>query len=556
MSRKAKTINSDQEEMSLEDHVGLVYARVSSKRQEIEGTGLESQETRCKRELESQRVPYGKSFLDSYTGQGDFMKRPAMKEMLSYIDKNPHQKFLVVFDDLKRFARDVEFHLKLRAAFKARSVKLRCLNYNFDDTPEGRFSEVVMAGQAALEREQNKRQVIQKMKARLESGLWPFGGKKGYNRNPATKNMEPNTEGLDMLKPAMEMFASGILPRKIDVCKFLVEKRFWQKQNPEKYIDKLADILKDPFYAGDIMYLPWGVERRKGSHVGIISHETYDSVQKRLASSSLNKRIRTDITDKFPLRGLLVCAGCDSHLTAAIVNPNTKPYSYYYCQHKKCSLYGKMALKKNVEDAFLKILEDNKLKSEVGKLVREIFARVWDDEIKNLAKSDREQQTRLKGLGKKAADLTDMVIAAKSPSLRGLYEKQLESVATELEIAEKEQSDPRKDLDVPYRAAIEKATALVENPHSVWKSLDTREQHRLFFFLFEKKLAYSRIEGYRNAKNTSAVRLFEEFADANPHHVEMGGIEPPSRRENIYLSTRRRSFKRFKHYAYGMNKIA
>ena len=159
---------------------GLVYARVSSKRQELEGSGLQSQDGRCVSDLAAIHVPYDRSFLDSFTGRGDFMKRPAMRELLAYIDARPHKKFVVVFDDLKRFARDVEFHIKLRAAFAARDVVLRCLNYNFDESPEGHFAELVMAGHAQLEREQNSRQVVQKQRARLEAGYNAFAAKRGY----------------------------------------------------------------------------------------------------------------------------------------------------------------------------------------------------------------------------------------------------------------------------------------------------------------------------------------------------------------------------------------
>src|SRR3989344_1523042 len=156
------------------DRVGLVYARVSDKSQELNGTGGMSQETRCKMELDRMSVSYAKSFIDTYTGGGDFMKRPAMRALFSYLDANPHKNFLVVFDDLKRFARDTEFHIRLRKEFKARNVLLKCLNYHFEDTPEGHFSETVFAAQNQLEREQNRRQVIQKMKARLDAGYWPF----------------------------------------------------------------------------------------------------------------------------------------------------------------------------------------------------------------------------------------------------------------------------------------------------------------------------------------------------------------------------------------------
>ena len=166
---------------SYDGREGLVYPRVSSDRQKAEGHGLESQEERSKTELKRLGVPWVKTFPDSYSGGGDFMERPAMKEMLAYIDAHPHKKYLVIFDDLKRFARDTEFHFKLRTALKSRDVSLKCLNYNFDDSPEGRFIETIMAGQAELERHQNKRQVVQKMKSRLELGYWTFGSKKGYD---------------------------------------------------------------------------------------------------------------------------------------------------------------------------------------------------------------------------------------------------------------------------------------------------------------------------------------------------------------------------------------
>src|SRR3989344_4391820 len=123
--------------------VGLVYARVSDKSQETYGHGREGQDARCKDDLRNIRVPYEESFLDTFTGGGDFMKRPAMRALLEYIDANPHKKFVVVFDDLKRFARDVEFHIRLRSAFKARDVVLRCLNFNFDESPEGEFVEIM-----------------------------------------------------------------------------------------------------------------------------------------------------------------------------------------------------------------------------------------------------------------------------------------------------------------------------------------------------------------------------------------------------------------------------
>jgi len=230
-------LNKEKAANLYEGRIGLVYARVSSKRQELEGHGRESQEERCKQDLRSVDVPYLRTFPDTFSGQGDFMKRPGMREMLAYIDDNSHRKFVVVFDDIKRLARDVPEHIKLRAAFRIRDVEVRCPNFNFDESEEGEFVELIFAGQAQLERKQNRRQVIQKMRARLETGHWAFGAKRGYKMEKSEvygKLAVPKYPHAKYLKEAFEGFENGTFVRKIDACKYLFEKRFWTKGRPEK----------------------------------------------------------------------------------------------------------------------------------------------------------------------------------------------------------------------------------------------------------------------------------------------------------------------------------
>ena len=124
------------------DHTkALIYCRVSSKSQEAEGHGLESQETRCRDYAKAKGYQVEAAFPDTITGGGDFMQRPGMKALLSYLDAIPQENFVVIFDDLKRFARDTRFHLDLRDAFRARGARIECLNFKFDDTPEGEFIE-------------------------------------------------------------------------------------------------------------------------------------------------------------------------------------------------------------------------------------------------------------------------------------------------------------------------------------------------------------------------------------------------------------------------------
>ena len=170
----------DEQIKSTEVKRALIYCRVSSTKQRLEGSGLESQEQRCRAYADEQGYAVEAVFPDDVSGGGDFMRRPGMVALLSYIDAQQGVLYQVIFDDLKRFARDTEFHLKLRREFARRGATIECLNFRIEDTPDGKFIETVIAAQGELEREQNRRQVVQKMKARIENGFWVFRAPVGY----------------------------------------------------------------------------------------------------------------------------------------------------------------------------------------------------------------------------------------------------------------------------------------------------------------------------------------------------------------------------------------
>ncbi len=190
----------------------VIYCRVSSVKQSTEGHGLDSQEHRCREYAKHNNYEVVKVFGDTFSGGGDFMDRPAMSSLLGFLDKNPTTNFVVIFDDLKRFARDTVFHLKLRRELDARKAIVKCPNFTFEDTPEGNFIETILASHNELERKQNQRQVIQKHKARLENGYWSFSSPAGYKmgKNPIhgfiLNRFEPEAS---IVKEALEGFASG-----------------------------------------------------------------------------------------------------------------------------------------------------------------------------------------------------------------------------------------------------------------------------------------------------------------------------------------------------------
>lgn len=150
----------------------------------------------------------------TFTGEGDFMKRAGMVDLLAHLDANPDRRYLVIFDDLKRYARDTEFHLRLRREMMKRNAIRICLNFKFEDTPEGKFLETMLAATGTLEREQNARQTRQKMQARMEQGWWVYHAPKGYKYievKGGGHRLVPDETLAPIVREALEGYATGRL---------------------------------------------------------------------------------------------------------------------------------------------------------------------------------------------------------------------------------------------------------------------------------------------------------------------------------------------------------
>jgi site-specific DNA recombinase len=511
----------------------IIYCRVSSDRQRTEGHGLESQEHRCRDYAKRAKYRVSEVFKDSFTGGGDFHRRPGLSMMLSYVNANSHKRIVVLIDDLSRFARDVKSHFALKSELFNMGVGLECSNFDFEDTPEGELIETMMAAQHQYHRKNNRRQVIQKQKARLEMGYWAFGSKRGYQmtKHPEHGKLSIRKEpDATHLQEALEGFADGVFQRKVDVCRFLVEKGFWKNQSPEKYIDKLTDILKDPFYAGFVEYPAWEVERRDGKHEGLVSPAKFELIQKRLNKEEKGRKIRMDINPDFPMRGLVVCGCCSGHLTAGYSKGRNGRHPYYVCHNKECEFYGKSLNKDNVEVGFDEYIQKYRLKTGVTKVVGAIFDKVWKEEVSEFNKKSSDTKKEVKELDSKISLLTDKVLNAKSEEIANAYERQIEK--TENELKQKKQRINSEDLDlsIPYRTALEKATGLLKNPYKIWSKLDIFEKQKLFFFIFDGKIPYHKETGYRTAEKPYSISLFEDFVDENPEMWRWRELNPRAHR--------------------------
>ncbi|MCB9942438.1 MAG: recombinase family protein [Geminicoccaceae bacterium] len=513
---------------STEKQAAVIYCRVSSKKQVRDGHGLESQEARCREYAQAHGYAVEAVFPDDVSGGGDFMKRPGMIALLSYLDAQPEKSYVVIFDDLKRFARDTEFHLQLRKAFRARKARVECLNFKFDDSPEGKFIETILAAQGALEREQNGRQVTQKMRARMQNGYWVFQAPVGYRyaKTPTHgKLLVPDEPVASIVTEALEAYACGRLDSQAEVKRFLESRPAFPKNGYGTVRQQeVTRLLTRPIYAGFLCHADWDIDWVKGHHEPLVSLATFEKVQERRASGT-KAPARKNISEDFPLRGFVLCDDCGKPLTACWSKGKTKKYPYYLCDTRGCPSCRKSIPQAEIEGAFEEIVRSLQPTRRLIELATLMFKNAWQQ---------RSEQTkaRLAAFRKDLADieaeterLLERIIAATNDSVVKAYETKIEQLERRrLSLTEKLQ-----DGELPqgrFEEFIELSLKFLANPWNLWRSGRITLQRTVLRLAFSERISYSRNEGYRTPKTTLPFKTLADFSGGNGMMVEPKGVEP------------------------------
>lgn len=230
-----------------------------------------------------------------------------------------------------------------------------------------------MAATAQLEREQNKEQVRNKMKARIERGYWCFCPPTGYKYvkdKDHGKLLSPIHPIADIIGEGLTAFGEDRLKGQVDLRNFLMSKNLHgllgKKQIRLQHIGRLAN---EPLYTGFVAYPEWGITKRAGRHKAIITKEIYLKIQQKIKRPERKPRD----TDKleFPLRRVISCIFCGKPMTGSSnrgKNPN-KYYPHYTCCNKDCTANPKNITASKVEEDYIKLLESIKVEQELLNVV-------------------------------------------------------------------------------------------------------------------------------------------------------------------------------------------
>ncbi|MEM0922125.1 MAG: recombinase family protein [Pseudomonadota bacterium] len=483
----------------------IIYCRVSSKKQSLEGAGLDSQEHRCRQYAEAQGYDVEMVFPDDASGAGDFMNRPGMVALLAYLAAKPETEYVIVFDDLKRFARDVEFHMKLRRTLHSHDASIECLNYKFEETPEGRFAETIFAAQGELEREQNRRQVLQKMKARVEQGYAIFHAPRGYRYVSERGNgrvLVPSEPAASVITEALEGYASGRFQTQAEVQRFLEAQPGYPKSKSGKVpSETVKRLLTQPIYAGYVEAPDWGVSRSAAKHEALISKGMFDRIQERLQGRA-KAPARKNISDAFALNGFVVCANCEKPLRSSQSRGQAgKLYPYYACHTKGCVSYGKSIRRDDLEGEFEEVLKKLRPSKNLIALIRDLCAHVWELRRTHATEFRNALHREVVKIERQIEGFLDKIADASSDTAVTAYERRIET----LEKAKLKTQGQLESACQPQGAKadiIEPALQFFSNPWKLWASGRQDLRRMVLRLAFEEPIAYCRRSGHRTPKTT------------------------------------------------------
>lgn len=483
----------------------LIYCRVSSTKQRLEGSGLESQEQRCRAYADEKGYAVEAVFPDDVSGGGDFMQRPGMVALLSYLDAQKGKPYAVIFDDLKRFARDTEFHLKLRREFAKRGALIECLNFRLEDTPEGKFIETVIAAQGELEREQNRRQVVQKMKARVESGFWVFRAPVGYRYVTAEsgggKVLVPDEPLALVVREALEGYARGHFASQAEVQRFLERDPHFPKDRPDGSIRAMTvtRLLKKAVYAGYVEAPKWDVSLRKGRHNGLISFETHQRILDNLEGGARGPAARKDYNEDFPLRGFVLCDCCSRPMTAAWSKGKRRHYAYYRCETRGCEAKSKSVPRAKMEDGFAEIMQRMRPAEGLFKLAKAMLRDAWDMRLAHAQSTKDALLKQVRDTERQIGNLLDRVVDATSPSVVNAYEGRIGKLERE-KIVLSERAAKVVPPNGRLEDCIEHALIFLANPWILYKNGDFVMRQTVLRLAFSEPLRYSQNGVYGTPK--------------------------------------------------------
>ena len=441
------------------------YLRVSTREQaerggREEGFSIPAQRDANKKKAQSMGAMVVKEFVERGVS-GTSTNRPALKEMLRYLEEEGEQIDYVIVHKLDRLARNRADDVKLNSKFQQHNIRLVSTSENIDQTPGGMLLHGIMSSIAEFYSRNLANEVLKGMNEKVKAGGSVSRAPLGYlNVRTFENGAEARTIAVDKKRADLVRWAFETYARDGWTVKTLAEelnRRGLTTVPTPKMAEgpvgarQLHNILSNPFYTGVVTFK--GVQY-PGKHSPLIDKITFDTVQTIMGSRLSGERSRKHA---HYLKSTLFCGHCDSRLMIqkTKASKSGERYEYFSCtgRHARRTRCNLRSIQVSVAE---QLIERLYRRISVNAAFLDRFASLLRRDLKELQLKDDEERASL--------ETTKQTIERKQQKLLEAHYNEAISV----EVLKKEQAklegemtSVRRKLE-PHLAAKKKGDTVID----------------------------------------------------------------------------------------------
>ena len=210
----------------------------------------------------------------------------------------------------------------------------------------------------------------------------------------------------------------------------------------------------------------------------------------------------------------MICADCETPLTACWSTGNTARHPYYLCPKRGCASYGKSTRRDKIEGEFETLLQSVQPTEGLFRVARAMFQDAWTHRLgqaETQAKALKAQLVKIEG---QVSQLLTRILDTSVPSIIGAYEEKVSKLESDKLLIKERLSSvakPASTFDDTLRTALE----FLANPCNLWNSERLEDRRAVLKLTFAERLRYKRNEGFRTANLSLPFKVLGDFLGAN-----------------------------------------
>lgn len=367
MSKKTPLVN-------VYTNKAIIYARVSSKDQEVEGFSIPAQLKMLQEYADKNQFKVVQQFTDVETAKK--AGRTEFNTMLTFVQQHPEIQHILI-EKTDRLTRNLPDLAQIDTLINSFAIKVHLVKENVTLSKDSRSHEKFIFGIKGLMAKNfldNLSEEVRKgMAEKAKQGLYPSGAPYGYfnDKENGKRVIKVDPKTSVFVKQMFELYATGGYSL-LNLRKKMLADGMVYRNGRNFYKSTVETILKNPFYMG---VFEWKGKRYEHSlHEPIISRELFQQVQTLL----LDPRKGKSRKGMFPYNNLISCGLCGCALTSEI---KKNAYIYYHCTGAKGNCKQPYIRQEKIESYFEDLLENIHVPQDIQAMILQGLRESMHDKI-------------------------------------------------------------------------------------------------------------------------------------------------------------------------------